>query len=94
MAFGGIAPPDPFLPAPGRPAQPWSRWHNVSKVYMLASGASEFSSERRKALLLQSLEPGCRLQMVSKCLSRASTAESYTSGVAPVPFSYSFFSAA
>uniref|UniRef100_L7LT66 Putative tick transposon n=1 Tax=Rhipicephalus pulchellus TaxID=72859 RepID=L7LT66_RHIPC len=57
MAFAGIAPPDPFLPTPGRPAQTWSRWHDMFKVYLLASGASEFSSERRKALLLHSLGP-------------------------------------
>ncbi|KAH6921002.1 hypothetical protein HPB50_028011 [Hyalomma asiaticum] len=57
MAFAGIALPDPFLATPGRPAQPWSRWHDMFKVYLLASGASEFSSERRKALLLHSLGP-------------------------------------
>lgn len=57
MAFAGIAPPDPFLPTPGRPVQPWPRWHDMFKVYLLASGASEFSPERRKALLLHSLGP-------------------------------------
>ncbi|KAL1444471.1 hypothetical protein MTO96_029828 [Rhipicephalus appendiculatus] len=57
MAFAGIAPPDPFLPTPGRPVQPWSRWHDMFKVYLLASGASEFSPERRKAILLHSLGP-------------------------------------
>lgn len=57
MAFAGIAPPDPFLPTPGRPVQPWFRWHDMFKVYLLASGASEFSPERRKALLLHSLGP-------------------------------------
>ncbi|KAH7936962.1 hypothetical protein HPB49_006666 [Dermacentor silvarum] len=57
MAFAGIAPPDPFLPTPGRPVQPWSRWHDMFKVYLVASGASEFSPERRRALLLHSLGP-------------------------------------
>ncbi|KAH8042650.1 hypothetical protein HPB51_025153 [Rhipicephalus microplus] len=57
MAFAGIAPPDPFLPTPGRLVQPWFRWHDMFKVYLLASGASEFSPERRKALLLHSLGP-------------------------------------
>ncbi|KAH7957367.1 hypothetical protein HPB52_018146 [Rhipicephalus sanguineus] len=49
MAFAGIAPTDPFLPTTCRPVQPWSRWHDMFKVYLLASGASEFSPERRKA---------------------------------------------
>ncbi|KAH7952212.1 hypothetical protein HPB52_020158 [Rhipicephalus sanguineus] len=31
MAFAGIAPPDPFLSTPGRPVQPWSRWHDMFK---------------------------------------------------------------
>ncbi|KAL1485309.1 hypothetical protein MTO96_032039 [Rhipicephalus appendiculatus] len=57
MAFAGIAPPDPFLPTPGRPVQPWSRWHDMFKVYLLASGASEFSPEQRKAILLHYLGP-------------------------------------
>ncbi|KAL1470166.1 hypothetical protein MTO96_024561 [Rhipicephalus appendiculatus] len=57
MAFAGIAPPDPFHPTPGHPAQPWSRWDDMFKVYLLASSASEFSPERRKALLLPSLGP-------------------------------------
>ncbi|KAH8019191.1 hypothetical protein HPB51_017879 [Rhipicephalus microplus] len=57
MAFAGIAPPDPFLPTPDRPVQPWFRWHDMFKVYLLASSASEFSPERRKALLLHSLGP-------------------------------------
>ncbi|KAG0418120.1 hypothetical protein HPB47_005115 [Ixodes persulcatus] len=38
MRFSGLAPPPPFLPAPGRPALP-----------------SDFTPERRKALLLHSL---------------------------------------
>ncbi|KAL1471557.1 hypothetical protein MTO96_039886 [Rhipicephalus appendiculatus] len=50
MAFAGIAPPDPFLPTRGRPVQPWSRWHDMFKVYLLASGASEFSPERNARL--------------------------------------------
>ncbi|XP_075732452.1 uncharacterized protein LOC142775032 [Rhipicephalus microplus] len=57
MAFAGIAPSDPFLPTPGRPVQPLFRWHDMFNVYLLASGASEFSPERRKALLLHSLGP-------------------------------------
>ncbi|XP_075738919.1 uncharacterized protein LOC142784439 [Rhipicephalus microplus] len=57
MAFAGIAPPDPFLPTLGCPVQPWFRWHDMFKVYLLASGASEFSPLRRKALLLHSLGP-------------------------------------
>ncbi|XP_075737172.1 uncharacterized protein LOC142776758 [Rhipicephalus microplus] len=57
MAFAGIAPPDPFFPTLGRPVQSWFRWHDMFKIYLLASGASEFSPERRKALLLHSLGP-------------------------------------
>ncbi|XP_077520911.1 uncharacterized protein LOC144132400 [Amblyomma americanum] len=55
MSFSGLTPPPPFLPVPGRPAVPWSQWVRLFKNYMLASGASDFSAERRKALLIHSL---------------------------------------
>ncbi|KAH6932898.1 hypothetical protein HPB50_010628 [Hyalomma asiaticum] len=68
MAFAGIAPPDPFLPTPGRPVQPWPRWHDMSRS-TAASGASEFSPERRKALLLHSWDPKVNVSSIL-CLFR------------------------
>ncbi|KAH7969223.1 hypothetical protein HPB52_016102 [Rhipicephalus sanguineus] len=76
MAFAGIAPPDAFLPAPGRPVQPWPRWHDMFKVFLLASGALEFSPERRKAILLYSLRPeGQRIFNILSVSQRAEKTE-------------------
>ncbi|XP_042150198.1 uncharacterized protein LOC115319397 [Ixodes scapularis] len=55
MSFSGLAPPPPFLPAPGRPAVAWPQWLRMFETFLLASGASDFTPERRKALLLHSL---------------------------------------
>ncbi|KAH7934730.1 hypothetical protein HPB51_028905 [Rhipicephalus microplus] len=78
MAFAGITPPDPFLPTPGCPVQPWFRWQDMFKVYLLASGASGFSSERRKALLLHSLGP--EVQRIFNTLSISQAAEKTEEG--------------
>uniref|UniRef100_A0A6B0VHI3 RNA-directed DNA polymerase n=1 Tax=Ixodes ricinus TaxID=34613 RepID=A0A6B0VHI3_IXORI len=55
MSFSGLAPPPPFLPAPGRPAVAWPQWLRMFETFLLASGASDFTPECRKALLLHSL---------------------------------------
>ncbi|KAL1473817.1 hypothetical protein MTO96_021792 [Rhipicephalus appendiculatus] len=52
MSFSGLAPPPPFLPAQGRPPVPWPQWLRMFETFLLASGASDFTPERRKALLL------------------------------------------
>ncbi|KAG0428092.1 hypothetical protein HPB47_024891 [Ixodes persulcatus] len=51
MAFAGLAPPEPFLPTPGRLSVPWPQWHGMFNFYLLVFGAAEFPPERRKALL-------------------------------------------
>ncbi|KAH8034470.1 hypothetical protein HPB51_024471 [Rhipicephalus microplus] len=84
MAFTGIAPPDLFLPTLGRPVQPWFRWHDMFKVYLPLSGASEFSPERRKALLLHSLGPeGQRIFNTLSILQAAEQTEEEGTGAAP-----------
>ncbi|KAH7980846.1 hypothetical protein HPB49_019627 [Dermacentor silvarum] len=50
-----LVPPPPFLPVPGRPPVPWPQWHRMFENFLLASGASDFKPERRKALLIHSL---------------------------------------
>ncbi|KAH6945931.1 hypothetical protein HPB50_010751 [Hyalomma asiaticum] len=55
MSCIGLAPPPPFLPVPGRPPVPWPQWHQMFENFLLASGASDFKPERRKALLIHSL---------------------------------------
>ncbi|KAL1451247.1 hypothetical protein MTO96_006304 [Rhipicephalus appendiculatus] len=55
MSFSGLAPPPPFLPAQGRPPVPWPQRLRMFETFLLASGASDFMPERRKALLLHSL---------------------------------------
>ncbi|KAL1483288.1 hypothetical protein MTO96_050256 [Rhipicephalus appendiculatus] len=54
MSFSGLAPPPSFLPAQGRPPVPWPQWLRMFETFILASGASDFTPERRKALLLHS----------------------------------------
>ncbi|KAL1468368.1 hypothetical protein MTO96_041523 [Rhipicephalus appendiculatus] len=51
----GLAPPPPFLLSPGRPVAPWEQWHRMFETYLLASGATEFSLERRRAILIHCL---------------------------------------
>ncbi|KAG0439915.1 hypothetical protein HPB47_016465 [Ixodes persulcatus] len=41
--------------APGRPAVAWPQWLRMFETFLLASGASDFTPERRKALLLHNL---------------------------------------
>lgn len=53
--MSGLAPPPPFLPTPGRPAVPWPQWLRIFENFLLASGASDCTPDRRKALLLHSL---------------------------------------
>ncbi|KAH7931868.1 hypothetical protein HPB49_025819 [Dermacentor silvarum] len=53
----GISPPPPFLVSPGTPAIPWPRWLRLFENFTLASGASELSAARRRALLLHCLGP-------------------------------------
>ncbi|XP_072141280.1 solute carrier organic anion transporter family member 4A1-like [Dermacentor andersoni] len=55
MSVSGLAPPPPFLPVPGRPAVAWQQWFRIFENYLLASGASDCTPDRRKALLLHSL---------------------------------------
>ncbi|XP_077485362.1 uncharacterized protein LOC144095538 [Amblyomma americanum] len=55
MSISGLAPPPPFLPVPGRPAVAWPQWFRIFENYVLASGASDCTPDRPKALLLHSL---------------------------------------
>ncbi|KAL1448373.1 hypothetical protein MTO96_044082 [Rhipicephalus appendiculatus] len=55
MSCSGLAPPPPFLLSPGRPVVPWEQWHRMFHTYLLASGATEFSPERRRAILIHCL---------------------------------------
>ncbi|KAH6944819.1 hypothetical protein HPB50_005364 [Hyalomma asiaticum] len=50
-----LQPPPPFLPSPGHPAVPWDQWKQAFQTYMVASGASDLPTERRKAILLTCL---------------------------------------
>ncbi|KAL1476088.1 hypothetical protein MTO96_036778 [Rhipicephalus appendiculatus] len=55
MSMSGLAPPPPFLPTPGRPAVAWPQWLRIFENFLLASGASDCTPDRRKALVLHSL---------------------------------------
>ncbi|KAL1480457.1 hypothetical protein MTO96_051012 [Rhipicephalus appendiculatus] len=55
MSMSGLAPRPPFLPTPGRPAVAWPRWLRIFENFLLASGASVCTPDRRNALLLHSL---------------------------------------
>ncbi|KAH8034813.1 hypothetical protein HPB51_003044 [Rhipicephalus microplus] len=48
-----LTPPHLFLPEPGLSTIPYTKCHQTIENYLLASGASGFPPERRKALLLQ-----------------------------------------
>ncbi|KAL1482184.1 hypothetical protein MTO96_033974 [Rhipicephalus appendiculatus] len=52
MSFPGLVPPPFFLATPGRPPLPWEQWEQMFNVYLVASGAAEFTPARRKAILL------------------------------------------
>ncbi|KAH7984845.1 hypothetical protein HPB52_024495 [Rhipicephalus sanguineus] len=57
MSVPGFAPPPFFLATPGRPPLPWEQWEQLFNVYLVASGAAEFTPARRKAILLHCLGP-------------------------------------
>ncbi|KAL1468980.1 hypothetical protein MTO96_025129 [Rhipicephalus appendiculatus] len=66
MSCYGLAPPPPFLLSPGRPVVPWEQWHRMFETYQLASGATEFSPERRRAILIHC--PGTEGQRIFNTL--------------------------
>ncbi|KAL1426244.1 hypothetical protein MTO96_018369 [Rhipicephalus appendiculatus] len=72
MSFPGLAPPPFFLATPGRPPLPWEQWEQMFNVYLVASGAAEFTPERRKAILLHCLGP--EGQRIYQTLPAGSTA--------------------
>ncbi|XP_077527951.1 uncharacterized protein LOC144139502 [Haemaphysalis longicornis] len=72
MSFSCLAPPPPFLPAPGRPSLPWEEWKQTFTVYLLACGAAEFPPERRKAILLHCF--GAQGQPIYRTLPAGSSA--------------------
>ncbi|KAL1436322.1 hypothetical protein MTO96_049830 [Rhipicephalus appendiculatus] len=57
MSFPGLAPPPFFLATPGQPPLPWEQWEQMFNVYLVASGAAEFTPARRKAIFLHCLGP-------------------------------------
>lgn len=57
MSVPGLAPPPFFLATPGQPPLPWDQWEQMFNVYLVASGAAEFTPARRKAILLHCLGP-------------------------------------
>ncbi|XP_075722619.1 uncharacterized protein LOC142765461 [Rhipicephalus microplus] len=81
MSFSGLAPPQPFLPTPGRPSLPWDEWEQTLTVYLLASGAAEFPPARRKPILLHCL--GAEGQRVYRTLPAGSNAAAPGSAAAP-----------
>ena len=50
-----VVAPAPFLSAPGTPPVPWKRWLMLLKAYLVSVGGSDWSAERKAALLLTSL---------------------------------------
>ncbi|XP_064482979.1 uncharacterized protein LOC135395819 [Ornithodoros turicata] len=52
MSFGGITPPPTFLSTPGKPNVPWTQWRQLFCNFLGASGAEEFTSKRKKQILL------------------------------------------
>ena len=57
MAESGLLPPPAFLSTPGEPTLPWSQWKRMFDNYLLAIDSSEFSAERKQAILLHALGP-------------------------------------
>ena len=55
--MAGLQPPPSFLPTPGSPAIPWKQWKALFENFLLASGASKFNDDRRRAMLLHCLGP-------------------------------------
>ena len=47
--------PAPFLPSGTEPAIPWTSWSGMFDNYLTAIGGTEFSTERRRAILLTCL---------------------------------------
>ena len=52
-----MQPPPSFLPTPGSPTIPWKQWKGLFENFLLAGGASKFSDDRRRAMLLHCLGP-------------------------------------
>lgn len=48
-------PPPAFLPFPGEPPVPWTRWHESFETYFLALGLTEVSDGRKRAILVHCL---------------------------------------
>lgn len=55
MSCSGLAPQPSFLLSPGRPALPWEQWHRMFETCLLASGATELSPERHRAIVIHCL---------------------------------------
>ncbi|XP_064464259.1 uncharacterized protein LOC135375498 [Ornithodoros turicata] len=55
MSFGGITPPPTFLSTPGKPNVPWTQWRQLFCNFLGASRAEEFTSKRKKQILLHCL---------------------------------------
>ncbi|XP_049274300.1 uncharacterized protein LOC119403484 [Rhipicephalus sanguineus] len=72
MSVPGLAPPPFFLATPGRPPLPWEQWEQMFNVYLVVSGAAEFTPARRKAILLHCLGP--EGQRIYQTLPAGSTA--------------------
>ncbi|CAN7942399.1 unnamed protein product [Ixodes hexagonus] len=47
--------PPPFLPTPGKPTIPWTEWYPLFETFLVASGATSYSDDRKKAILLSCL---------------------------------------
>lgn len=54
--MNSLSPPPCFLPVPAAsPAIPWTQWFPLFENFILASGASNYNADRRKAILLHCL---------------------------------------
>lgn len=50
----------PFMRSTDHPAVPWERWHSMFETHLHSYGASDFSSERCRAILMNCLQDGLR----------------------------------
>ena len=50
-----FSPPPAFLPFPGEPPVPWTRWHESFETYIAALGLTDISDARRRAILIHCL---------------------------------------
>ncbi|KAH7941009.1 hypothetical protein HPB49_009186 [Dermacentor silvarum] len=69
MNISGLQPPPPFLSSPEHPVITWKQWIQAFKNYMVASGASDPPSMRRKAILVNCL--GLEGQRIFQTLTAA-----------------------